>query len=219
MEAVFIHGQARAQLDEIRRAAVSVFRCVFSVIYLALILATTLACKSPHPVGYQTYILTEGKEHFSFEYPAHIPIRTVQFSEDGNYIMVDMSGPVSSKDRTSTRIWVTATHTTGTTPNAGLFFQSGLGVAETLEGYRSIERSKIIVAGQEAEQMIYANTLHRSDYETRILHLSPYTAVNRQIYLTHGDAVWTISMTTNEPAYEYELSDFEHILATFTFLA
>jgi len=181
-------------------------------------LTAVTGCASPAPTGFQPYVLDQGAGHLSFEYPSRIPVKTVQVAEDGNYTMLELSGPVYAVDRTRTRTWITVTRSPGVAPDAQLYLNSAQGVAETLPGYRFIERSKTEVSGEPAEQIIYANTLSRNDYETRVLRLQPATVINRQIYLTHGDAVWTISITASEAFYETETPDFEHLLSTFKFL-
>lgn len=186
--------------------------------FLSIVLVVIGGCGSPSPTGYRTYTLLEGAGHFSFEYPARIPVKTVHLGEDGNFTMVDLFGPVSPKDGTRTRVWITATRSPGMPPDFPLYLESALGVAESLSGYRFIDRSNLVVAGETAEQISYANMLHRSDYETRVLRLSPYTVINRHIYLTHGDAVWTISITATADVFDIELTDFERLLASFSFL-
>ncbi len=183
-----------------------------------LILVPAAGCSPPLPTGYHTYTLGEGVGHFSFEYPAWIPVKTVTFGEDGNYTAVDMLGPFSSSDRTRTRIWVTVTRDPKEPVNVQKYFDDAFRIAESLSNYRFIDRSDLTVAGKPAEQMVYANLLHRSDYETRVLHLESYTVINRMVYLKHADAVWTISMTASEAAYPAELPGFEHLLSTFAFL-
>ena len=188
------------------------------LLVLTIALLLVAGCTPSPPTGYLTYRLTESAGYLSFEYPAWIPVKTVQFTDDGYYSAIDMLGPVSPADRTRTRIWVTITCDPNNPPNVLLYFESAITVAESLSGYRFIDRSDLTVAGESAKQIVYANILHRSDYETRVLHLEPYTVINRQIYLMHGKAVWTISMTASEETYASELPGFEHLLATFVFL-
>jgi len=195
-----------------------VLRDFSSVSAILLFLIILVGCTSPSPAGYRTYSLEEGAGHLSFKHPSRIPVKTVQLGEDGNYTMIDLAGPISQTDRTRTRIWITITNNPDSPPDIQLYLQSGLGVAESLTDYRFMDRSKLTVAGEAAEQIIYTNTVHRSDYESRMLHLKPFAVINRQIYLMHGNTLWTISLTASERAYYDELPDFDHMLATFTFL-
>jgi hypothetical protein len=138
--------------------------------------------------------------------------------EDGSYAMVDMYGPVDKEERIRTRMWVTVTRSPGTTPDARLFLESALGVASSLADYRLIDRSYVIVDGVQAEQIEYANTQYRTDYETKVLNLAPVTIITRQVYLSHGETLFTISISASQKVAEAEMPDFEHVLGTFKFL-
>ena len=175
-------------------------------------------CSTPLATGYQTYTITEGAGYMSFEYPARIPPKTVQLAEDSSYTMIDLYGPVMPQDRTRTRIWVTVTRDASQAATAALHLQSALGIAETLAGYSFIDRSFLTLGGEQAEQIVYANVLSRTDYEIRVLHLSPVTMFNRQIFLSHNGAVWTISMTASEQNFDSDTPDFGHLINTFEFL-
>jgi hypothetical protein len=176
------------------------------------------SCSTPLATGYQVYSITEGAGYMSFEYPARIPPKTVQIADDGSYTMIDLYGPVMPQDRTRTRIWVTVTKNSDQANTAGVHLQSALGIAETLAGYSFIDRSFLTLGSEQAEQIVYANVLGRTDFEIKVLHLSPVTMINRQIFLTHDGAVWTISMTASEQSYDSNTPGFNHLISTFKFL-
>ena len=174
-------------------------------------------CPAP-ATGYQTYTLEEGVGHLSFEHPARYGIKTVQLTEDESYTMVDAYGPVNREDRSRPRLWVTVTRANPGPPDAGAFLQSALDVAVSLPDFRFVERSPVTVDGATGEQVVYANTMFRSDYETRVLRLKPVTVLNRQVFVAHGESVWSISITVKESIAAAEMAEFERLLASFKFL-
>ncbi len=189
----------------------------FIVVWIAI---AAVGIRDPGPAsGYYSYTLTEGPGHLYFEHAARVPVKTVSFTEDKNYVMVDLYGRYAPEHHTRTRMWITVTRNpSGEAPNPGLFLDSALGVAETLPGFRYIDYSSLTVDGVQAEQIVYSNTTYRSDYETKILHLEPFTVVTRQIFLAHGEAIWSFAITASETIADTEMAEFEHLLATFKFL-
>ena len=183
----------------------------YGLITAALLFPAT-ACGGPAFTGYQTYTLEEGVGHMSIEYPSHFRVTLVQLLKEENYTMVDIYGPMNRKVRARTRLWVTVTRTQ--VLDAGAALAESLLVARSLSGYRFIEQKIITVDGFEAEQVVYFYYAARSDYETRLLKLTPAPTVARYVFFVNNGVSWTVAMTSYETTAEADGVYFQHLLET-----
>ncbi len=185
---------------------------LFCLALTAALLLPAGACGTPTFTGYRTYTLEEGVGHMSIEYPSHFNVTLVQLLKEENYTMVDIYGPMNRKVRARTRIWVTVSLTQ--TQDAGAALAEAMLVARTLSGYRFIEQGKLVIDGFEAEQVSYFYYATRTDYETRLLRLSPAPMVARYAFFVNNGVGWTVAMTSYETTAATDAAYYENLLNT-----
>jgi hypothetical protein len=184
-------------------------------LYLVLTAALLLpagACGAPTFTGYRTYTLEEGVGHMSIEYPSHFNVTLVQLLKEENYTMVDIYGPMDRRVRARTRVWVTVSITQ--VQDAGAALAASMLVARSLSGYRFIEQEKLVIDGFEAEQVAYFYYAGRTDYETKLLKLSPTPTVARYAFFVNNGVGWTVAMTSYETTADTDAVYFAHLLET-----
>jgi hypothetical protein len=123
---------------------------------------------------------------------------------------------MNRKVRARTRIWVTVSLTQ--TQDAGAALAEAMLVARSLSGFRFIEQGKLEIDGFEAEQVAYFYHATRTDYETRLLRLSPAPMVARYAFFNNNGVGWTIAMTSYETTADADAVYFEHLLETLVVL-
>jgi hypothetical protein len=188
------------------------------LIIIGMMITSIVGIRRLGPDGEQAYSLTKGIGHLSLEHPVRLPVKTVQFSEDGNFTEIDIYGRYDPWNHTRTRIWVTITRDQMGALTPEPFLEGALGTATSLPGFRLIDRSPATVDGIIGEQITYSNTMYRTDYETKVLHFHPYTSVSRQIFLVRDGSLWMISFAANEIVANTEIVNFQQVLASFKFL-
>jgi uncharacterized membrane protein len=187
------------------------------MVVFALSMVASCGAAAP-PTGWRTYSLTDkGIAHLSFEYPATFNITQVQLYDDTGYERMDLEGPYSRQTRDRTTTWVVAQRYTPML-SVGDLLQSALTVAGGLSGYRLIDRSTYYFNGITAEQITYFYYASRTDYERKILGLTPAPTVTRQVYFIANGLNWTVAMSADQSRVEADTPGFEHMLATFTLL-
>jgi len=176
------------------------------------------SCRQALPTGYRTYSLPDkGIAHLSFDYPASFNVRQVELYDDTGYERMDIDGPFSRTTRDRTTMWVVAQRYSTPITIADLV-QNSVGVAQGLSGYVQKDRSTISFNGITAEQFAYFYYSTRTDYETKILGLTPAPTVTREIFFSYGGLDWTIGITADENSASSDTPGFEHLLNSLVML-
>jgi hypothetical protein len=176
------------------------------------------SCNQPIHTGYRTYSLPDkGIAHLSFEYPAAFNIRLVQLFDDTGFERMDIDGPYSRQYHDRTTLWVEAQRYTSAITVDDLI-QKSIGTDSGLPGYKQISRSTSSVNGLTAEQYVYSFYSTRSDYEIKVLGLTPSPMVTREVFFTYNGLQWTVGMSSDERTADADTTGFEHLLQSLTLL-
>ena len=192
-----------------------------SNLLLVFILGSMLifaSCNQPTPTGYRTYSLPDkGIAHLSFEYPAAFNVRLVQLFDDTGFERMDIDGQYSRQNHDRTTMWVVAQRYSYAITVDDLI-QNSISTDSGLPGYKQINRSTTNVNGLTAEQYVYFFYSTRSDYETKVLGLTPSPVVTREVFFTYNGLQWTVGMSADERTVDADTTGFEHLLQTLTML-
>ena len=176
------------------------------------------SCNQPTPTGYRTYSLPDkGIAHLSFEYPADFNVRLVQLFDDTGFERMDIDGPYSRQYHDRATMWVEAQRYTSAI-TVDDFIQKSIGTDSGLPGYKQLNRSTTSVNGLTAEQYVYSFYSTRSDYEIKVLRLTPSPMVTREVFFTYNGLQWMVGMSADERTVDADTPGFEHLLQTLTML-
>ena len=176
------------------------------------------SCNQPVATGYRTYSLPDkGIAHLSFEYPAAFNVRLVQLFDDTGLERMDIDSPYSRQYHDRTTTWVVAQRYTSAISIDDLI-QNSISTDSSLPGYIQLNRSTTSVNGLPAEQYVYSFYSTRSDYEIKVLGLTPSPMVTREVFFTYNGLQWTVGVSADERTVDADTAGFEHLLQTLTML-
>jgi hypothetical protein len=172
---------------------------------------------------YKKMSVTDGIAHFSFEYPSNYKPE-FQYLDDAPYERTRVGLFTINEES-----WVNV-HEAGITvaiEKTGKRYSNSTDALEaeikwwTSRGYKDfllLERSKVIFAGVQSEQIVYSYTyMHIEDVQIN-MHVVKTPTIVRIIFFDYHEQIWFISVEAHGSYANQSKADFDHILQTFKIL-
>lgn len=187
------------------------------VIWGLLIPIICSGCDALNKSTYQTFALTKGIAHYSFEYRTYYKDIGISASE-GWYSSVSLDGPIVNKIKSRTKIlievWVPSSGRF-ISPNAEAQLNKDLRMRSEVFESKILDLSDLLIDGVLAKQFVFSE---RNIVSPFFGTNEKYYDVHRRVYFDHNGLMWRISMRSDSSTADADKADFDYILKTFKFL-
>jgi hypothetical protein len=191
---------------------------IVKVLIIGTISVLSLAvfgCTNPNTLN--TFVLTEGPQHFSFEYRAYYKILEVEPGDMLDYFTyVTIQSPKIKRTKDYTTIDIILDKPDNLVPDAKSGIERSERNASSWKDYRLLDKYELTIDGLQA---------YRIDYQIRnivpaIARVSdePFITVYREVRFNSDGYVWMIQMESDSSTAEADKVDFEYILKSFKIL-